>query len=393
MTTETQASPEIIEVDIDAEDSATIFGEHLVNSILEHEPLDTIKQILESGAPVWYSSQAEGTSALHAAAYTRNPELARILIEKGAIWNAVDHLGITAGEIALSQNDTETYTIIRDAGIRAELLLNLLSSKALKAGKTTDANQLEADNLLLREEDLTAAGSTETFLSSKLTYSVDKYGQKVCTVQAGDDEVGVMMGWEKGIMEETVKKLCDGHPNSKELRVLNVGFGLGIIDELFQSLPTRPEHHVIIEPHPDVLKHMKETGWYEKPGVKILEGKWQDYIESEELLAFGGFDVVYTDTFSEDYATLRLFFEHLPNILAGPESRFSFFHGLGATNALFYDVYTHISEMHLLEVGLKVEWSDVDVVGDEEEDRWGESREYFKVPLYRLPVASMAPVS
>lgn len=46
---------------------------------------------------------------------------------------------------------------------------------------------------------------------------------------------------------------------------------------------------------------MRELGWYEKPGVKILEGKWQDFIEGEELIATGGFDVIYTDTFSEDY--------------------------------------------------------------------------------------------
>ena len=46
---------------------------------------------------------------------------------------------------------------------------------------------------------------------------------------------------------------------------------------------------------------MKELGWYETPGVKILEGKWQDFVESEELLSVGGFDVIYTDTFSEDY--------------------------------------------------------------------------------------------
>ena len=46
---------------------------------------------------------------------------------------------------------------------------------------------------------------------------------------------------------------------------------------------------------------MKDLGWHKKPGVKILEGKWQDFVESEELLSVGGFDVVYTDTFSEDY--------------------------------------------------------------------------------------------
>lgn len=46
---------------------------------------------------------------------------------------------------------------------------------------------------------------------------------------------------------------------------------------------------------------MKNLCWHEKPGVKILEGKWQDFVESEELLSVSGFDVIYTDTFSEDY--------------------------------------------------------------------------------------------
>lgn len=46
---------------------------------------------------------------------------------------------------------------------------------------------------------------------------------------------------------------------------------------------------------------MKELGWDRKQGVKVLEGKWQDFINKEELLNSGGFDVVYTDTFSEEY--------------------------------------------------------------------------------------------
>jgi len=46
---------------------------------------------------------------------------------------------------------------------------------------------------------------------------------------------------------------------------------------------------------------MRNLDWYNKPGVKILEGKWQDLVDSEELLTVGGFDVIYIDTFSEDY--------------------------------------------------------------------------------------------
>jgi protein arginine N-methyltransferase 2 len=75
---------------------------------------------------------------------------------------------------------------------------------------------------------------------------------------------------------------------------------------------------------------MKENGWYAKQGVKILEGKWQDFIDSPELSQMGGFDIVYTDTFSEDYQALRQFFEHLPNLLSDGDSRFSFFNGLGS---------------------------------------------------------------
>ena len=213
---------------------------------------------------------------------------------------------------------------------------------------------------------------------------------------------------------------------------------MGQVDSFFQSLPTAPALHVIIEPHPDVLQHMRDTGWYEKKGVKILEGKWQDFIESgsesDVLLDAGGFDAVYTDTFSEDYdgETTRLaymyvrlvndprpdlyrFFQHLPRLLAGPDARFSFFNGLGATSecragctgstrrairrthdtciadALFYDVYVHLSEIHLEEVGLEVRWDELDVAATKGEDRWGKTREYFGLRLYRLPIGHMRP--
>lgn len=59
-------------------------------------------------------------------------------------------------------------------------------------------------------------------------------------------------------------------------------------------------------------------------------------------------------------------------------------------DAFFYDIYTHISELHLASVGLDVNWSDVtDIATDNREDRWGESREYFSLPIYRLPVGKM----
>ena len=84
------ASTELVNVDVsmDDEDVATLLGENLVNTILEGGSLGAIKKLLEDGAPVWYQNEAEGTSPLHAAAYVRNPQLAKLLIEKGAVWNA-----------------------------------------------------------------------------------------------------------------------------------------------------------------------------------------------------------------------------------------------------------------------------------------------------------------
>ena len=58
------------------------------------------------------------------------------------------------------------------------------------------------------------------------------------------------------------------------------------------------------------------------------------------------------------------------------------------SDPVFYDVYTQLSELHLNNIGLNVEWSDVDV-GDNELDRWSGTRKYFDVRFYRLPIAQM----
>lgn len=63
----------------------------------------------------------------------------------------------------------------------------------------------------LRAEDITAAGSTTEFLASKLLYRTDSTGQEIVVVDAGGEEVGVMMGWEKPVSKcyLRVKHLID----------------------------------------------------------------------------------------------------------------------------------------------------------------------------------------
>jgi protein arginine N-methyltransferase 2 len=128
---------EKMEDTVDVTEIATQLGEQLIFAIFQNNPIAEVKALVEAGAPVWYQNEAEGTSPLHAAAYIRNLELVQFLINKGAVWNAgaqtsrrrgfhmlinnnpVDYLQNTAGDIALSYNDKEIYTVIRNAGIRA----------------------------------------------------------------------------------------------------------------------------------------------------------------------------------------------------------------------------------------------------------------------------------
>ena len=59
------------------------------------------------------------------------------------------------------------------------------------------------------------------------------HGQHICVLDIDGEEIGVMMGWEEDIMHETVRKLCVDHPKASELKVLNIGFGLGIVSLFF----------------------------------------------------------------------------------------------------------------------------------------------------------------
>ncbi|TIA90312.1 hypothetical protein E3P99_01622 [Wallemia hederae] len=322
--------------------------------------IDNVKQLVEKGAPIFYQEASSGYTCLHFAADIQSLPLTKFLIANGATWNAPDHTGYTPAEIALSYGNTAIYEEIVGEGVRAEFILNLLGEKA-------------------QNDESDPASNLNAFLSSKLTYEYDGEGQERVVDSAGDP---VMMEWETPIMQKTVHALCDNHEDAEEsLTILNVGFGLGIIDTEFQKY--KPTQHTIIEAHPDVLKHMRETGWYDKPGVRVCEGKWQDFIEE-----IGQFDVIYFDTFSEHYHDLHAFFEHIPNLVESPNSRFSFFHGLGATNAVFYDVYTRIADLHLDQVGMTAQWDDVAV--PELSAVWkGVRRSYWNLPVYKLPVARM----
>lgn len=92
---------------------------HALLQAAKSAPLSTIQALLDKGAPAWYQDNELGWSSLHYAAERRDPELLSALLAGGAVWNAVDKWGRTAGEICLSLGDQEGWEVIRNEGVRS----------------------------------------------------------------------------------------------------------------------------------------------------------------------------------------------------------------------------------------------------------------------------------
>ncbi len=310
----------------------------------------------------------------------------------GAIWNDVDDRNETPGCLALRLNRPELYNLCVEAGVRAELLFALMGGyEELSSGEEEEEDAVEAKEV----DDNNANGAAEDgdeapklvaveangesgeakeqeeepkfvrpsvnsadYLRSSVTYSEGKL--------VDDDGNGVMMAWETDIMRKSVDALLPGRTPGK--RILNVGFGMGIIDGLFAE--TKPSRHHIIEAHPEVLAYIStpeskfDTAWEASGGesgaFKVHQGKWQDICPN--LLEEGQvYDAIYFDTFGEDYSQMRMFFtEYVPGLL-DQDGIFGFFNGLGADRQICYDVYTKVVEIHLADGGLDVDWNEIGV--------------------------------
>ncbi|KAI9824899.1 MAG: Arginine N-methyltransferase 2 [Thelocarpon impressellum] len=310
---------------------------------------------------------------------------AKLLLQNGAIWNDLDANEETPGCIALRLGLKELYDVMVDAGVRAELLLNRLNEyEELGEGdeevveeEGDDAGNSGSNGPLPLDEAPTDVNSGD-YLRSALTFQEDRL--------LDADSNGVMMAWETDIMKRTAELLLP----VEGLRVLNVGHGMGIIDEQFQA--KTPASHHIIEAHPAVVDRLRSKGWHERPNVVVHEGRWQDVLPKllEENAAF---DAIYFDTFAEDYSALRNFFsEYVIGLLDaqggadGEGGRWGFFNGLGADRQVCYDVYSKLVEMDLFEAGFDTDWEDMAVPDLDQRGEWkGVRRKYWVADRYRLP--------
>lgn len=172
------------------------------------------------------------------------------------------------------------------------------------------------------------------------------YQQKLIYTDDGRllDEMGqaIMMEWEKPIMEKSAEIICKNGG-----RVLNVGFGMGLIDNAIEEYPI--SEHWIIEPHLDVFTKMMDEGWHLKPNVRILHGDWQWFMKY-----LPKFDGIYIDTWDEE---IHDFHRNVPNMLS-PDGIYSYFNnprgdekGLHMTD-IDYEIFKDICNIDFDEISL-----------------------------------------
>lgn len=352
-------------------------------------------------------------------------EMAQILLEYGAGWCLTDVNNDTPGCILIKRNfkNTKFYEQIVDAGVRAELLLRKVSEYDMEVIEDTDdldheqfgevpelvdtakeeeheqeenkkKSELEetfpsetsesASKVISESED--TSHNQDAYLKSKLEY-------KDGALLTKENQDGVMMEWETDLMRlgcESMYKgsYIEGEVDS-EINILNIGFGMGIIDTMINE--KNPTKHYICEAHPDVLAKMRKDGWFEKPNVVVLEGRWQEQLE--KLLSEGStyFNGIYYDTFSEHYQDMLELFDYVVGLLK-PHGVFSFFNGLGADRQVIYEVYKKLVEIDLGNYGLKCEFIEVEVpeqtMKKGDASVWdGIRKEYWLCPTFYHPEA------
>lgn len=150
-------------------------------------PSDTENEVWDGSADAWYADEELGWDALHYAADHGNAPLVKLLLQCGALWNAVDNLGYTAGDVAWSRNATPCYTLLLEEGVRQSFLTELLERRANTA---VDEDEAQKDDHARRSDDAQVTSltlvpgtqdevqaSNKAFLASPLTFEKDERGQ------------------------------------------------------------------------------------------------------------------------------------------------------------------------------------------------------------------------
>lgn len=216
--------------------------EELLCSAAASGDVAAIKSLLSSGADPSHFDPSGLTPLMHAALHDRSAAV-ELLLSAGAPWNALSTSGLSAGDLALQHSHQETLDLLLNFAIQSELILGTIARQS----RNQDPNDQE-----------------KSYLEERIEFAEDRLMDA--------QSKAVMMAWEGPLMEAHARAVC-----SNGGRVLNVGFGMGMIDGAIQKYDGVVEH-TIVEAHPDVYERMMRLGWGEKKNVKVVFGRWQDVL-------------------------------------------------------------------------------------------------------------------
>ena len=260
-----------------------------------------------------------GMSPLMVAAQNGHLAICQALLDAGAPWNAVDRCGKCAGDHATAAEKWEVVNLLVDAGTKAELILgaSIRLARQMEQPSSDATKKDDGSNDSAAEPGKGPVSHEPCTKPDYLEHSNVRYNS-ANTLLLDDDDDAVMMEWERPLMHAHANILT--HNGTKGKRVLNIGFGLGIVDAALQSY--EPSLHVIVEAHPTVYKKMIADGW-DKKNVRICFGRWQDELPKlvEEGLEFDG---IFYDTYGEHFTDLEDFHELMAKVLHKPDGVYSF---------------------------------------------------------------------
>ncbi|CDS37715.1 Ankyrin [Echinococcus multilocularis] len=342
--------------------------------------LEEIKSIHESGnGDICFQDPQTGMSVLMAAAGAGHAEVVRYLLDEGAPWNAVDRRYRCAGDYAAMNGHQAIVDIIMDHAVMSEMILSIVESEDSAVIPSNLPTAEEAASLKATVEKVVSEnGSTPSrlnaaYLASRLEYT--PAGDRLVDTST---QLAVMMDWERPLMARHAAWICfadvDAAKRPSSLHTLNVGFGMGIVDE--EIISHAPISHTIIEAHPQlvgkpvvsygtfvvlafkVLEKMEATGWTQRSSVHVRQGRWQDVVPRLELEIAEGklepFDGVFFDTYAEDDRDLSQFHRHLPRIMSQhPRARYSYYNGMCPDSVFFHGVACETTRLRL-ERNLKI---------------------------------------
>mmetsp|Transcript_16347 Transcript_16347/g.46641 ORF Transcript_16347/g.46641 Transcript_16347/m.46641 type:complete len:577 (+) Transcript_16347:2-1732(+) len=307
-----------------------------------------------------------GRALLHVAAGAGAEAATAVLLEAGASVQATDKDGLAAGDAAFENGHQCTFDLLVTRGCGK----NLAERRTGRASESTSGTQ-DVDPSGEPAAKRQRNSLHEAYLGQTLRYEsgrlLDASGR------------GVMMGWEAPLMARHAQALL---PRAIHGAVLNVGFGLGLVDGFLQE--RHPQSHTIIEAHRDVLLEMERRGWRERPGVVVRAGRWQDVVGS---LPEGAFDAIFYDTWQETYDDLLAFMQRLPRLLA-PGGRFSFFNGIAPYSIFEHATFCRLAQEDLRGLGFRCDFYPVEL-GKLGDDTWkGIMHRYWTFETYYLPLAT-----